>query len=149
VIQRNREAIEKAHCTLTLNLEEGIEGEWDELKLRKAIQNLVENAIKFGPNRSIEVSTSMKSGTARIVISDHGIGIAPELRDTLFERFQKNVPTQYYGGLGLGLYITKCIVEAHQGAIYTEGKPGEGTTFTIELPLKMERIPGESFPESA
>jgi signal transduction histidine kinase len=99
---------------------------------------VLENAIKFGPDRAIEVSASLGHDVARIEIRDHGIGIASEMRGSLFERFQKNVPTKYYGGLGLGLYITKCIIEAHQGVIYTEGNEGEGATFTIELPTRMK-----------
>ena len=72
----------------------------------------------------------------RIAVRDHGIGIAPEALERIFERFERAVSSRNYGGLGLGLYIVRRIVEAHGGTIRVESAPGEGSTFLVELPLR-------------
>jgi signal transduction histidine kinase len=71
---------------------------------------------------------------ARLAVRDHGIGIAPEQRGRIFGRFERAVSERHYGGLGLGLYISRRIVEDHGGSIRCESQPGAGATFTIELP---------------
>ena len=70
-------------------------------------------------------------------VVDHGIGIPKDEIPKLFERFHRarNVSSRYYGGLGLGLYIAKAIVEAHHGSIAVVSEEGQGATFTIRLPL--------------
>jgi signal transduction histidine kinase len=70
-------------------------------------------------------------------VIDHGIGIPTDEISKLFERFHRarNVSSRYYGGLGLGLYIAKAIVEAHNGSISVVSEEGKGATFTIRLPL--------------
>ena len=67
---------------------------------------------------------------------DHGIGIDPSDQPQIFERFERAVSSRNYGGLGLGLYIVKRIVEAHGGAISVDSRPGEGATFEVDLPLR-------------
>jgi signal transduction histidine kinase len=70
-------------------------------------------------------------------VIDHGIGIPDDEIGELFERFHRarNVSSRYYGGLGLGLYIARGIVEAHGGTIRVESEEGKGSTFTIALPV--------------
>jgi signal transduction histidine kinase len=67
-------------------------------------------------------------------VSDQGIGIAPEHQARVFERFQRAVPAQHFGGLGLGLYVARQIVEAHGGTIDVASEAGAGATFTVRLP---------------
>jgi signal transduction histidine kinase len=68
-------------------------------------------------------------------VEDHGIGIAPEVMCSLFQRFSRGVSSRHYGGLGLGLYIARTIVEAHAGRIEVSSEVGRGSTFAVELPL--------------
>lgn len=141
VIQRYRLPIDRARCLLRTDLPVGIRGIWDPQKLKQAIASLLENAIKFGAAHSIEISAGQRGETAYVAIRDHGIGLTPEVKRNLFVRFQKNVPIQHYGGLGLGLYVAKSIAEAHGGTIRSESKTDGGAVFTIELPAATQAIP--------
>ena len=90
-------------------------GVWDRGRIEQAVGNLLENAIKFGAGQRIEVSVGARDGTAIVSVRDHGIGISAEHLGTLFQRYQRGVSAQNFGGLGLGLYIVRVIVEAHGG----------------------------------
>ena len=70
--------------------------------------------------------------------SDHGIGIAADRLPKIFDRFERAVSSTHYGGLGLGLYLARSIVESHGGAITVESRVGEGSTFTVRLPRTQE-----------
>ncbi len=71
----------------------------------------------------------------RLAVRDEGIGLAPEHLERIFGRFERAVSERHYGGLGLGLYITRKIVEAMGGTVKAQGAPGQGATFTVELPV--------------
>ena len=74
-------------------------------------------------------------GEAAIFQKPFHLGIAPADREKIFDRFVRVAPIQHYGGLGLGLYIVRHVVEAHGGTISVDSTPGEGALFTVELPL--------------
>ncbi len=112
-------------------------GDWDEDRLEQVIDNLLMNAIKYAPNGGeIRVCVEDRSAEARISISDRGIGVPPETRARLFERFYRAESgiAADKKGLGLGLYISKALIEAHNGQIGVESSPGEGSTFFFTLP---------------
>jgi signal transduction histidine kinase len=113
-----------------------VTGSWDPLRIEQVVQNLIANAVKFGAGRPIDVEVREASGSARLVVRDRGIGIAPEARERIFGRFERAVPLENYGGFGLGLWIARQAVEAHGGKIAVESEPGEGATFTVTLPLR-------------
>ena len=75
---------------------------------------------------------------------EHGIGIDPARRPFVFDRFERAVPSSSYGGLGLGLYITRSIVVAHGGAIAVDSEPGVGSTFTVTLPCAAPKPAGHN-----
>lgn len=144
VAARAREDLAAAGCRLELSCAEPVVGEWDRLRLDQVLTNLLSNAMKYGKGRPIHLATSTNGRTARLEVRDEGIGIAPEDRARVFDRFERAVSSRHYGGLGLGLYISRQIVEALGGSIRVEGRPGEGATFIVELPLRppaMERPP--------
>jgi signal transduction histidine kinase len=93
------------------------------------------NAIKYGAGAPIRISVRGVEGWARLAVRDEGIGLAPSERGRIFERFERAVSSKHYGGLGLGLYIVRRIVDAHGGQIAVESAPGAGAQFIVELPL--------------
>jgi signal transduction histidine kinase len=111
-----------------------VTGVWDRRRLEQVVENLFSNAIKYGAGTPIQVTLHDGIDTASVEIRDHGIGIPPEKLDRVFERFERAVSARAYGGLGLGLYIARQIVEAHRGSIRVDSQPGRGARFTVELP---------------
>jgi PAS domain S-box-containing protein len=112
----------------------------DAVRLQQAFSNLLQNARKFTPEGGhITIEVSKAQTQVEIVISDNGIGIAPEMLPHIFENFRQadSSHTRQHGGLGLGLAIVRYIVEAHDGTIeaHSAGE-GKGTTFHIKLPLE-------------
>ena len=107
-------------------------------RMRQVIDNLLSNALKYSADGTdIDVDVVVIGNAVHTSISDHGIGIPRDEIPQLFERFHRarNVSSRYYGGLGLGLYIAKAIVEAHGGGIAVASEEGEGSTFTVQMPL--------------
>lgn len=110
----------------------------DRLELHRLFTNLVGNAIKFTDNGSINIyleADSSDCGAITIKITDTGQGISPEQQATLFERFRPG--SHKRSGSGLGLYLSRRIVEAHQGTIKVNSELGKGSIFTITLPMKQ------------
>jgi len=106
-------------------------------RMRQVIDNLLSNAIKYSPDGSeISVEVAFLDGQMTTTVLDRGIGIPRDEIPRLFERFHRarNVSSRYYGGLGLGLYIAKAIVEAHGGSIRVVSEEGKGSSFTVCLP---------------
>lgn len=125
---------ERAGSTLSVAAAAPVHGDWDRLRIEQVLLNLVTNAIKFGRGRPITVAIDGGASTARVEVTDEGIGIAPEHHERVFQRFERAVSPQHFGGLGLGLYLAREIVEAHGGTIRVRSAPGSGSTFTVELP---------------
>jgi signal transduction histidine kinase len=115
-------------------------GLWDRVRLESVIANLVSNAVKFGEGKPIRISVACKGSVARLVVTDQGIGIAPEEQARIFEKFERAVSERQYGGFGLGLWIVRQIVESHGGSIRVASEAGKGSTFVVELPLSLQTI---------
>jgi signal transduction histidine kinase len=138
VIAGLKPELESANCEVRLHAPAPVEGIWDSVRLEQLVTNLLSNAAKFGQGKPIDVAVACAGGRARLSVQDRGIGIEPEKQARIFERFERGVSSTHYGGLGLGLYISRRIVEAHRGTISVESRPGEGARFIIELPLHAE-----------
>ena len=126
---------ERVGSPLELELAGAWVGRWDPLRLEQVVENLLSNALKYGAGRAIHVRV-VEGGEdqVRLVVRDEGIGIAPEALGRIFDRFERAVSERHYGGLGLGLYITREIVSALGGTVRVESALGEGATFTVALP---------------
>ncbi len=111
-----------------------IPGVWDRLRLEQVVTNLISNALKYGHGKPIHVEVREESGGGLVEVRDHGIGIPPDQQARIFERFERAVAARAYGGLGLGLWITRQIVESAGGWVRVQSRPGEGATFTVWLP---------------
>jgi NO-binding membrane sensor protein with MHYT domain/anti-sigma regulatory factor (Ser/Thr protein kinase) len=114
-------------------------GHWDGARLEQVVASLLANAVKYGQGRPIDVTLTGEGGVAQLAVRDRGMGIPPEDRQRIFERFER-AASRNFGGLGLGLYIVRQIVEAHGGSIHVESALGEGSTFTVLLPLEAASV---------
>jgi signal transduction histidine kinase/CheY-like chemotaxis protein len=111
----------------------------DKNKVKQVLYNLLSNAIKFTPpNGTVEVKAAVSGETLLVTVKDSGIGIPKELQHKIFGAFYQvqSAINREYPGTGLGLALTKKLVELHQGTIDFDSKAGEGTTFTVGLPLR-------------
>ncbi|WP_437730197.1 sensor histidine kinase [Sorangium sp. So ce1335] len=120
---------------ILVDAQEGVVGRWDREQIGRLVFHLVKNAIVFGEGRQIVLQVEPCPGGARLVVLDHGKGIAEEDQERIFACFERVGDVDHYGGLGLGLYLAREIVRAHGGSIGVESAPGRGATFTVELPL--------------
>ncbi|WNG34669.1 transporter substrate-binding domain-containing protein [Archangium violaceum] len=135
VVEDSREQLSRSGSQLELRVECPALGWWDRLRLEQVVSNLLGNAIKFGQGKPLEVRVEPgPDDKVRLVVRDQGIGFPREATARIFEKFERAVSERHYGGLGLGLFIARQIVEAHGGSIFVESAPGEGSTFTVVLP---------------
>ncbi|MGZ6016669.1 MAG: ATP-binding protein, partial [Phenylobacterium sp.] len=117
------------------------QGWWrgDADRLRQVVGNLLSNAVKFTPQGSVHgaVEINPATGALRLIVRDTGVGIAPEKLPALFEKFTQadNSATRRFGGTGLGLAICRELTQMMGGSIHVESREGEGSAFTVELPL--------------
>ncbi|MCP3058976.1 GAF domain-containing protein [Myxococcus sp. K38C18041901] len=134
-VDRMEEVFAVAGCSVRVEIPEPLQGRWDSLRLDQVLVNLLTNAAKYGAGRPVQVSAAAE-GEARVRLSvrDEGIGISETDLPRLFGRFERAVSERHYGGLGLGLYISRQIVEAMGGSIEVESREGVGSVFTVLLP---------------
>jgi signal transduction histidine kinase len=128
----------RARCALVIQAPSPVVAGIDASRIEQVLENLLANALRYGAGRPVEVTVTPRSGGAHLTVQDHGIGVAPEDRERIFGLFERAVSERRYGGLGLGLFIARQIVEAHGGTIGCESAPGEGARFEVELPAARE-----------
>jgi signal transduction histidine kinase len=114
---------------------EPVVGIWDRVRLEQVVSSLLSNALKYGAGRPIHVLVERGPTGARLTVRDQGIGISPEHLPRIFDRFERAVSAEHFGGLGLGLYLTRHLVQAFGGTIRASSQPGRGATFEVDLPL--------------
>jgi len=136
LLERYQPELERNGCPAVLVAgDAGVQGLWDRLRLEQVLTNLLTNAMKFGAGHPIEVSVRRVDGHGELRVKDQGIGISPESQARIFERFERAVSSREFGGMGLGLFISRRIVQEHGGDIRVESAVGKGSTFVVELPL--------------
>ena len=107
---------------------------WDRMRTEQIIMNLLKNALIYGDSKPVSVGVRLCRENVVLSVRDRGIGIAPDRIASIFERFERAVPSRNYGGLGLGLYIVQKVVEAHRGQVRVRSRLGQGSRFTVLLP---------------
>lgn len=131
---RFEEDLKQAGCPIELDLEPA-RGRWDRARLDQVITNLLSNAMRYGAGGPIALRVRQSGERARLMVEDHGTGIAPDKLAHIFERFERGGASRSFGGLGLGLYIARGIVERLGGTISVTSSVGQGSIFTVELLL--------------
>lgn len=134
VVDSYREDLAQTGSVLAMAGAEHAVGLWDRAAIEKALGHVLSNAIKFGSGKPIELSIEEHHGHATCVVQDHGIGIAAERLPYIANRFERGVSARQYGGLGLGLFIVRSIVEAHGGGVEVTSTVGAGTRVSLDLP---------------
>lgn len=136
VVENLRQQAEAAGSVITLEAPAELHGVWDEFRIEQVLTNLLTNALRYGGGKPVEMVVQPVGDMARVSVRDRGIGIAPEDHERIFEQFERTEGSrQHAAGLGLGLYITRKIVDLHAGQIGVESTPGQGATFVVDLPL--------------
>jgi signal transduction histidine kinase len=151
VAERLREQFTASGSRLDLDLEDNVVGYWDRFRLEHVVTNLLSNAAKYGLGNPIRVEGSSEGSIARLSVEDKGMGIAERDLGRVFDRFTRIGPLRPISGLGVGLSISRAIVEAHGGTIRVESAVGRGSTFTLELPLPValdSMVPSSSSKEA-
>jgi signal transduction histidine kinase len=132
-----RERALKSGVGITLEADPDVQIEGDERRVRQVVFNLVSNAVKFTPaGGSVQVASARRDGEVLVSVADTGPGIDREDQERIFEEFQQTeVGAEQREGTGLGLALSKSLIELHGGRIWVESEPGEGSTFTFTLPV--------------
>jgi signal transduction histidine kinase/CheY-like chemotaxis protein len=130
-----RSVTPEARCEVVSEVPRSIVGKWDRLRIEQVLTNLLSNAVKYAPGTTVTVTATVDGEMATLSVADQGIGVAPEDHDRIFGRFERAVSPRNFGGLGLGLFMARQIVEALGGAIEVVSAKGKGATFILKLPL--------------
>ena len=133
VVQRFADEAARVGSTLTLNAPAPVPARADRLRLDQVLTNLVSNALKYGQGSPVEIQINCNSAPT-VRVRDHGPGIPPEEQERIFERFERGRQAESQSGMGLGLWMVREIVLAHQGRVWVESPPGGGATFGVSLP---------------
>jgi signal transduction histidine kinase len=136
VVDRSVEEAKRAGCELRVTAPEPLWGAWDRSRLEQVLTNLLSNAFRHAGGQPVDVKLTTVDDSARLVVTDHGPGIPQERIEDLFGRYRRGDAARERGGLGLGLYISRHVVEAHGGRLEAHGGPGAGCEFIVVLPLR-------------
>ncbi|ABM36387.1 hybrid sensor histidine kinase/response regulator [Polaromonas naphthalenivorans] len=126
-----------AGVAVAVQAEETIQGCWDEFRIEQVVINLLTNALRYGDGKPVTVSLHAVPDGACIEVRDQGKGIPAGDQQRIFEQFERGADRISPDGFGLGLYISRQLVEAHGGSIGLESEAGKGSVFTVTLPLAM------------
>jgi signal transduction histidine kinase len=143
VVDRFSGQLQVSGCKVELDLKSPLRGVWDRARLEQVFINLLTNAMKYGGGRPIKITAGGDTKTAVLTVQDFGMGISDEVLGKLFQRFERGVPSSHFGGLGLGLYISKKIITAHGGTIEVTSEPDNGSVFVVKLPRTLVKRQGK------
>ena len=125
----------QADCSIQVAGEKSLIGNWDRSRILQVVSNLISNAIKYASGSKIEVNIRQEGTTAVLEVSDQGPGIEPTSLQRIFEKFHRALDTTHAGGLGLGLFVVRQIVQSHGGTVSAENLTPKGARFRVDLPL--------------
>lgn len=135
IAERLKPFMELAGCDLHVSIKNSITGLWDKFRVEQVLTNLLTNAAKYAPEAPVEILVYKENRFAVVEVKDRGPGISESDQKRVFERFERIANEDSVSGLGLGLYISKEIIELHHGSLTLTSKLTEGTSFYMKLPL--------------
>jgi signal transduction histidine kinase len=135
IVEKLKVYMELADCPVKLDVEKGVVGLWDKFRLEQVLTNLLTNTVKYAPQSEVEVTVRRDDKFAVLEVTDFGEGITDSDQKRIFDRFERAVSATSVSGLGLGLYISKEIIELHHGTIGVKSSVGKGSKFFVRLPL--------------
>jgi len=130
-IDRYSDEAKRVGSPISLEAPGAVRGRWDPLRLEQVFANLIGNALKYAAGTKVTIRIAASGGEVKVDVADQGPGIAAEDAARIFGRFERAAPARHFGGLGLGLYIARQVVEAHGGSIGVHETPGGGATFSV------------------
>ena len=142
VVEEYRGEATRAGSELTLTAPAAFVGRWDRARAAQVVENLLSNAVKYGGGRPIALELEGSPDDVVLTVRDQRSGIEPAELPQIFDRFERASPERRRGGLGLGLYVAREIVQAHGGRIQCDSTPGQGSTFTVKLPRRPAAVLG-------
>jgi signal transduction histidine kinase len=123
-----------AGTTFELDAELTVNGWWDEFRIEQVIVNLMTNALRYGGGKTVRIRLTATEAEARVDVIDQGPGVDEAMQARIFLPYERGAGNGVPSGLGLGLYISRQLAEAHGGTLTVASKPGEGAVFTLALP---------------
>lgn len=135
IVERFSDQSQASRCEINLEMKKYPMVVTDSFRLDQVITNLLSNAVKYGERSAINIILDANERESIITVQDSGLGIPQDKLAKIFERFERAVDPQEISGLGLGLYISRTIIEALHGTITVDSELGKGSTFTIKIPL--------------
>jgi signal transduction histidine kinase len=142
VLARTVDLFTRAGCPITLRADQAVLGVWDRGRVDQILTNLLSNAAKYGRGSPVEISVEEDGDRAILKVRDYGIGLSDEEQRRIFGRFERAASARHFGGLGLGLWIVRQVVDAHGGEIRVESTKGTGALFEVALPRLVEQRAG-------
>lgn len=133
------EKLSQEGVTVDVRVRRKVTGNWDKVRIEQVVNNLLSNAIKYGNGTPISIVVDREGENAVLKVKDGGIGIPSDQQKDIFSLFERGNTKGKYKGLGVGLFITRQIVNAHNGTISLKSKENNGSTFTVSLPLRSGR----------
>lgn len=133
-VRKYEQMAARAGSQLQCLVQQPVLGTWDRLATEQVLDNLVSNAIRYGDGKPVNVDLSANEQQVEVRVVDRGIGIAPADRTRIFERFERGSSAPRSGGFGIGLWLSKKLVQAQGGALQVESEVGQGSTFIVTLP---------------
>lgn len=127
-----------AGTTFELDAPDAVSGWWDEFRIEQVIVNLLTNALRYGGGKPVRIRLSASGTAARIDVIDQGAGIDEAMQSRIFLPYERGAGNGVPSGLGLGLYISRQLAEAHRGTLTVTSRPGEGSVFTLVLPREEQ-----------
>ena len=123
-----------AGSSFVLETIEEASGWWDEFRIEQIVVNLLTNAVRYGGQQPVRVSMRVDADWVQVDVRDQGPGIPQEQQEIIFEPYERGEGNEVPSGLGLGLYISRQLAQAHHGSLGLRSRPGEGAVFSLRLP---------------